>query len=747
MTDMALGAGTAPYMSPEQARGAATDYRSDQFSLGLILFEMLTGRPAYRRATPEATLDAIINEELPSLSGLGSRVPLPLQWLVERCLAKEPGERYVSTADLQRDLKTLRDRLGDAVSRSADASPGAPSSRWRLVAGLAAATGAGLLIAYILGRPVADPPPLRFAPVTSEEGFEGFPAWSPDGQTLAYAAEVQGVLQIFTRRVTAPSAAMVTKAAYDCKYPFWSPDGKRLYYVSLARDRDGIWSVGAAGGTPQVIVEDATRGAISPDGRTLAILRDEQHGDIVGAAALYTSSPVGSPLRKHPGLGALRLAEGAIAFSPDGRTLGIVAVPRTIGLAAEQRGWQFWTVPVGSNAPARRRLADWTDVVPRAASFSWLPDGRHVVLAVRTGSTPGSHLWVADLERDRAWPLTEGPGTEHDPSVSPSGDRVVFTAGEPDYDLMEVPLDAPASRRIVATARSEMDPSWSPDGTTMAYVTDRRGHDEIWLHSRNEPWGDRPVITQADFGDDRTIMLGTPAFSPDGSRLAYQRNANAPIWPLRIWISLIAGGPPVPLLPATHEGYQSAPTWSPDGDWIAYTEWKDDQWLLAKVRVGSGEAPVVLRRDGVPNATPRWSPRGDWITWETSAGFAVVSPDGSADRVLTDQQWLVHAWSTDGTRVLGVFETAELAPGDCRPRRAGGHVRGFWQTWGRHLRSTTPFEALAWPLTDARSSPRSSAPVAISGCSTVSARASIRGADPPRPCPDRIPIKFPHRAA
>ena len=298
--------------------------------------------------------------------------------------------------------------------------------------------------------------------------------------------------------------------------------------------------------------------------------------------------------------------------------------------------------------------------MPRAASFSWLPDGRHVVLAVRTGSTPGSHLWVADLERDRAWPLTEGPGTEHDPSVSPSGDRVVFTAGEPDYDLMEVPLDAPASRRIIATARSEMDPSWSPDGTTMAYVTDRRGHDEIWLHSRNEPWGDRPVITQADFGDDRTIMLGTPAFSPDGSRLAYQRNANAPIWPLRIWISLIAGGPPVPLLPATHEGYQSAPTWSPDGDWIAYTEWKDDQWLLAKVRVGSGEAAgrAAPRRRAERDATLVPERRLDYVG--DSAGFTVVSPDGSADRVLTDQQWLVHAWSPDGTRVLGVFETADL---------------------------------------------------------------------------------------
>ena len=88
---MALGAGTAPYMSPEQARGTVTDYRSDQFSFGLIGFEMLTGRPAFRRATPEATLDAIINEDPPSFDGLGERAPLPLQWILERCLAKEPG--------------------------------------------------------------------------------------------------------------------------------------------------------------------------------------------------------------------------------------------------------------------------------------------------------------------------------------------------------------------------------------------------------------------------------------------------------------------------------------------------------------------------------------------------------------------------------------------------------------------------------------------------------------------------------
>ena len=155
-------------------------------------------------------------------------------------------------------------------------------------------------------------------------------------------------------------------------------------------------------------------------------------------------------------------------------------------------------------------------------------------------------------------------------------------------------------------------------------------------------------------------MLGAPSFSPDGQRIAYQRNAQKPIWPLRIWISLTKGGAPVPLLPESHEGYQSAPTWSPDGQWIAFTEWKDQQWMLAKVRVGTGEEPTVLRSDGVPNATPRWSPSNDWITWETDQGFTLVSPDGAKERVLTTDQWLAHTWSATGTEIYGVRETEEL---------------------------------------------------------------------------------------
>jgi len=673
-TELGLRGGTVPYMSPEQARGAATDFHSDQFSFGLTLYEMLTGRSAFRRETPAATLNAIINDE-PAMAELDPRTPLMLRWIIERCLAKDPNERYGVTADLYRDLRTLRDRLRDVVSREAET--GAPSrgaNWWRTLAvgAMLAAVAAGVMLTNSLAeRPPVDLAALRFSPLATETGYEGLPAWSPDRQTIAYAAEVNGFLQIFTQRLSSPtSAAQVTRAAFDCKYPFWSPDGKRIYYTSLARDRESIWSVGAAGGTPQVTIENAIRAAVTPDGRTLAFLRDEQRGDIVGAAALWLSTPaddepwssssIEAAATRYEGLGDLRFVEGTLSFSPDGTKLGLSVVPRTINLAPERRGWQMWILPLPKGQPYRR-LQWWLNAAPRATNFTWLPDSRHIVIGLRSITSPGSDLWMADLANDRAWALTRSADSEVDPSSSPTGGEVVFTRDESEYDLVEIPLDGSPLRPLLATSRNESDPAWSSDGDLLAYVTDRSGSQEIWLRSREgQRWMDRALITQRDFGDDLTIMLSAPSISPDGQQIAYQRNAEKPIWPLRIWISLTGGGAPTPLLPPSHEGYQSAPTWSPDGAWIAYTEWKSDRWMLAKVRVGSGDGPVVLRTDGVPNATPHWSPKGDWITWETDQGFMLVSPDGKEDRVLSHDQWLVHTWSTDGTEILGIKDTEDF---------------------------------------------------------------------------------------
>jgi eukaryotic-like serine/threonine-protein kinase len=671
-TELGLRSGTVPYMSPEQARGGAIAFASDQFSLGLIMYEMLAGRSPFRCETAAGTLDAIINDE-PPMAALEDRAPIWLRWIVERCLAKDPHERYGSTADLHRDLRMLRDRLAETARADASVAKAPGLMRRWLILGATwvAALGAGVLLSIVAMSPSPPgAPTLRFTPFATEAGYEGLPAWSPDGQTIAYAAEVGGILQILTRRIASPASAQVTNAAYDCRHPFWSADGRRLYYVSLAADREGIWSIGAAGGTPQLAVENAVRGAMSPDGRTLAFLRDEQQGDIVGASALWLAMPgdtepwsseaIEAVARRYEGLGDLRFNEGALAFSPDGRALGLSMVPRTINVAPEKRGWQFWLLPFPSGEPMRR-LQWWSDPVPRAATFSWLADSRRIVFGMASLTSSGSELWMADLVEDRAWPLTIGPDSELDPSASPSGQQVVFTRGESNYDVMELSLEGAPARPVMATTRSESDPAWSSDGQLIAYVSDRNGQEEIWLTRREGGrWLDRPLITQRDFGDDRTIMLSAPSFSPDGQRIAYQRDAQKPIWPLRIWISLTSGGPPVPLLPPSHEGFQSAPTWSPDGQWIAYTEWKDREWTLVKVRVGTGELPTVLRTDGVPNATPHWSPLNDWITWETDRGFVLVSPDGGMERRLTDDHWLVHTWSRNGSEVFGIRDTDDL---------------------------------------------------------------------------------------
>jgi serine/threonine protein kinase len=674
-TEPGLRTGTVPYMSPEQARGAASDFRSDQFSFGLIVYELATGRPAFRRDTPAATLHAIINDDVP-LAGIQGRLPLLLQWIVERCLAKDPGERYGTTADLHRDLRTLRDRLGEAVAR--EGGTAAPRvARWRRAAlfGLPLlAIGAIAAAAWSSGADDSGATP-RFMPLTTAPEYEGFPAWSPDGNAIAYAAEVRGVLQIFQRDPLLPSPSPVTDAPFDCRSPFWSHDGKRIYYVSPAEERDAIWSVPASGGRAQVLVRNAAAGAISPDGQTIAFLREESNSTIVGALALYLSTPGGvepwpreaveAAARKVTAFEDYRFVEGMLAFSPDGRRLGLYAVG-SFQMPVDRRWWQFWVVPVDGGAPVRRLRWLSDQAAPRVSSFTWMPDGRHAVLALQSMVTFRSHLWLVDLERDQGHALTSTPVGEAFPSASPTGNELVYTKDDSDYDVVQIRLAPGGSDRgpgrpepILQSSRNESDPVWSTDGR-MAYVTDRSGQDEIWARDQDGRLGDRPLITQRNFSaDDPTIMLGAPTFSPNGQLIAFLRTGKEPIRPLRIWYGPVTGGTASALLPLTDEVFQTAPTWSPDGQWIAFAEWSAGLWRLVKVRVGS-ETRVELRADGVPNATPQWSPLGEWITWETADGFMLVSPDGTRQQLLSDDRWHAHAWARDGSEVYGIRETEDL---------------------------------------------------------------------------------------
>src|SRR5262249_9698917 len=161
--------------------------------------------------------------------------------------------------------------------------------------------------------------------------------------------------------------------------------------------------------------------------------------------------------------------------------------------------------------------------------------------------------------RGEARSITATGGIENDPAVSPDGKRLALAVQQADYDIIQVSADRPAPAVVVGTSRNEMDPVWSRSLSAMAFTTDRSGREEIWLPSQDGRF-ERPLVMPESSNDTQTEMLGAPAISPDGSRIAYYRNGRAGP---RLWVTPVAGGPAIELTPGNLA--QDSPTWSPDG--------------------------------------------------------------------------------------------------------------------------------------------------------------------------------------
>ena len=194
--------GTPAYMSPEQARGNPGDFRTDQFSFGALLYEMATRTFAFRRDSVADTLSAVLHEEPRPIADLNPRIPAPLRWAIERCLAKDSTERYAATEDLARELRWIRDRLPETLAepKSAETRRFAVSG-WKTLATLCLVAVAGIAAGLGLPALASDETLPRFTPLASASEYEGTPAWSPDGQSVAYVADVDGVLQVFVKRI------------------------------------------------------------------------------------------------------------------------------------------------------------------------------------------------------------------------------------------------------------------------------------------------------------------------------------------------------------------------------------------------------------------------------------------------------------------------------------------------------------------------------------------------------------------
>jgi hypothetical protein len=263
--------GTAAYMSPEQARGRDVRHYSDQFALGMILFEMATGRNPFRRETPLDTLSAILSEPAPEVPA----GPFPFRWLVMRCLHKEPDHRYSSTDDIAKELANIRrmeERQPETPLVVAEpASAAVEGNKWRV-------TPKGVLHSLILAAVGVAGFGLGQARITEPRAFSTSDVvWSADGRSMAWAE--RGELFV---RTDGAEARRVAVCSTSCSTPFWSGDGERVYWVA---DRV-LWSSAASGGAPERVLADVIRATAGPDGR-LAALRPGRGG----RASLWVGLP------------------------------------------------------------------------------------------------------------------------------------------------------------------------------------------------------------------------------------------------------------------------------------------------------------------------------------------------------------------------------------------------------------------------------------------------------------------------
>jgi Tol biopolymer transport system component/predicted Ser/Thr protein kinase len=642
LTDPGTTLGTVAYMSPEQARGEPNlGPQSDQFSLGLVLYEMAAGRRAFRRDSSAETMAAIIRDEPEPLPG---SVPAPLRWVIERLLSKDPADRYDSSRDLYRELRQIRDRLSQTTAaQPATAAPSRARVRFFRSAALAAAglaAGAALAVLLIPHRAGTGPDlsKYRFTPITTDPVTERAPAWSPDGKTIAYLASLNGVLQVMTRVVGAAESAQLTHLRHSVQgRPFWSPDGSTIYFVARAGGESGdrsLWSVNATGGTPEEVIEDVDSAAIHPDGRTFAFARNgklwigEDRRSGHGSAREFGKPPF-------EGAGVVD------GFSPDGSRLAV------------SKGGVPWLLTFPSGEARRFAIV--------ANGTSWMPDSRRLVVVSLPG--PNMTLSMLDTATGTARVIYLSAYSLLTPAVSPDGHRIAFMGGDVSWELAEIQVPSGRVRTMPSAGGVSWWPAWAPSGTHYAFIADRSAQPSV--RDMNADGGlafSRILAAMPETG----ISLNSLRWAPDGNRFSFTiERAAGPV----LMIGNASGSTPQPVDEGATASEQGI--WSPDGVWIAYQRRVGTDEQLVKARAGSRGQPEILKSwsRGSPNGADRtpmaWSPDGRWIlAARAQPGIFLVSSDGATERLLFPRRTRTLAFAHDGRSVINLEQntSGEGAP-------------------------------------------------------------------------------------
>ena len=650
--------GTIAYMSPEQARGETAGFASDQFSLGVVLYEMLSGRRPFRGASGAETFSAILRDEPEPLETLAPSVPAPVRWIVGRCLQKEPAERYGSTRDLARDLATWRLHLPEASSSAGSAVPIATRPRARARIALAALVASALALAVVFAflfvrerqrpRPTAGRFEVRLPEGHFLDPSRNAVALSPDGTLLVFSAwawkrpyEEQDERRLFLRRLDSLEVRPIPGSESGVQ-PVFSPDGRHLAFVTSSEGKPFLRRVPVAGGPVQTICAcDASFGAAwSPDGSILfasgtgplqrvaasggtpepvttldAAAQEVSHRlphllpD--GRTVLYTSlrwTTVDMTWAKAR-IYASRLGERDRTLLVEGGSDGRWAPPGVLLFAREGK---LFAAPLGSGArgltgkPApvldgiRHVIwwgADWFNT--GAAQVDAASDG---LLAWFPGSVTPPYVrslaWVDASGKEV--PLEGGPttGPVLGGRISPDGQRVLLTYNYPGMQAEVVDLVRRARRRVTFGA-NPIWAIWGPGPDRITFTSDHEG--PVALYTRRLEAGPEEIEPLWKPSESAELCLGS--WSRDGKVLAFNRcprTGSCAIWLLE------PGKEPRPFGASTFQ--ERWPDVSPDGQWLLYTsDAPGHPEVFARPLSGQGDTLQVSAGEG---QEPHWSRDG-----------------------------------------------------------------------------------------------------------------------------------------